>query len=274
MKYILISLLSLLVHSSYAQMAYNSDVYKKVIHDFYGHILNKKFTSLKDYHDLFGKHAEDEIFLFFKKCNDGKETDNCSQKARERMVSWSSHESLLFEELKKNRHLITLQEDDKIGLVLDKMKIVDNSIPSAIDIELKFLSGSKIVFVVNNVNGERPYILDIFLPDGLSIFYKIGIRSEANLYKRLAKIDDADGYSNVREGKGTNYMIKLKLDQKDIFFVYPNYTETWWMIEKLDCEKGYVNKNRIKLIGNLLEKERVAVIDTAARIYSRVPICN
>ena len=274
MRFILVVLLLLLVQAANSQMVYKSEVYKKVVNDFYDHVLNKKFTSLKDYNDFFGPYAEEEIFLFFKKCDEGKQTEECSKIAREQLASWSSHESLVFLELKKSKQLLTQGEEDNINIILSKMKMVDNYVPSAIDVELKFSNGSKINFVINNVNGEPPSILDIFLPDGFSVFNKIGVRSEKFLYKRLAKISDPDGYTNVRSGKGTNYPVKLKLNQKDIFFVYPNYKESWWMIEKLDCEKGYVSKARIRLIGNLTEKERTSLMDTVTYIYSRPPYCN
>lgn len=274
MRFILVVLLLLLVQAANSQMVYKPEVYKKVVHDFYDHVLNKKFTSLKDYNDFFGQSAEDEIVLFFKKCDNGKQTEECSKIAREQLASWSSHESLVFLELKKNKQLMTQGEDDNLDIILSKMKIVDNYVPSAIDVELKFSNGSKIIFVINNVEKEPPYIIDIFLPSGLSVFNQIGTRTEKLFYKRLAKINDPDGYTNVREGKGTNYPVKLKLEEKDIFFVYPNYKESWWMIEKLNCEKGYVSKNRIKLIGNLAEKEKASLVDTVTYIYSRPPYCN
>lgn len=162
---------------SVAQVAYDPDVYKKRIKEFYIHILNTEFTSLKDYNYFFGPFAEDEIYLFFKDCEKMKSEKECTASLKERTSRWSSYESLVFLELKKSSDFLVPGKEADIQVVLSKMKIFENIHPSAIDVELNFYN-EKIVFIMNDVEGEPPFIIDILLPDRSSIFKKIGTRQE------------------------------------------------------------------------------------------------
>src|SRR5882724_2740873 len=131
MRIINLSLLLLILPNwANCQLVYDAEAYKKVVRDFYDHIFHKKFSSLKDYNTFFGQHSEDEEVLFFKKCDNGKLTPECVKKARERNSTWSSHESLIFLELKKVKQEIATE--DNMTAVLRKMKLVDNGIPDAI----------------------------------------------------------------------------------------------------------------------------------------------
>jgi hypothetical protein len=59
-----------------------------------------------------------------------------------------------------------------------------------------------------------------------------------------ATINDPDGYTNIREGKGTNYPIVDKL-YKDEEFTVEKSDENWWYVVKNNGKKGYVHKSRI-----------------------------
>lgn len=256
------------------QLISKNDSYKRVIKDFYARILTPKVITLKDYYTFFGKYAEDETALFFLKCDKGKQTEICSKTFTEHLASQSSHESLVFSEMRKLRRFLLNEDTEDINNALDKMNLQDNGLPDGVDVYLSFINGLKVIFVLNSVIGEGSSILDIYLTDGSSIFNKMGTRPQLGFYKRLGRINDSDGYVNVREGKGVNYVVKSKVNTEEIFFIYPNYKEAWWMIEKLNCERGYASKSKIILLGELPVKERNSLRDTLTNIYLRPSNCR
>ena len=80
-------------------------------------------------------------------------------------------------------------------------------------------------------------------------------------------INDPDGYTNIRLGKGTSYEIIDKLYADDLF-IYVDSTDQNWLkiwITKCNCDtprkpynqiEGYVHRSRIQNLNRLPSKER------------------
>jgi hypothetical protein len=63
----------------------------------------------------------------------------------------------------------------------------------------------------------------------------------------MAKIDDKDGWTNIREGKGRNYRIIDKLYDNELFIVEDTSGE-WWPVVKNNGLRGFVHKSCIKIV--------------------------
>jgi hypothetical protein len=75
----------------------------------------------------------------------------------------------------------------------------------------------------------------------------------------LARINDQDGYTNIRVSKGSNSEVIGKLFNGDLFFCEPSQDD-WWLIRKYDHQEGYVHKSRIIQIKNLSDSKIKEVI--------------
>jgi len=153
--------------------------HKITVRRFYDFLLTKKMVSMKDCIKLFGPLAmEGESYLFSQDCNQKKGVEKCNRLWNERYASWSSYQSLLFIEFKKERIDLTQNyELDKILAVIDKMKV--RSLGAVV---LDF-SGKKIIFTFSNPKYDEFYITDIFLDDGSSIYNYVKGGGEKHFYK-------------------------------------------------------------------------------------------
>lgn len=66
-------------------------------------------------------------------------------------------------------------------------------------------------------------------------------------YIKTAVINDPDGYTNLRKGKGTNYPVVTKIYENEKFRVQPS-DENWWHVKTHDGKEGYMYYNRIDII--------------------------
>ncbi|WP_147263489.1 SH3 domain-containing protein [Roseimicrobium gellanilyticum] len=64
----------------------------------------------------------------------------------------------------------------------------------------------------------------------------------------LAVIDDADGYTNVRQGKSTKTPILGRIDEDVRFLVEPS-SESWWLVRMPDGTSGYMHSSCIRVLG-------------------------
>jgi hypothetical protein len=71
--------------------------------------------------------------------------------------------------------------------------------------------------------------------------------SSEDYLKRLALINDSDGYVNIREKPDRSSAIVGKIIKNKIFLYTPDCFNDWWLIYTLDgSEKlGYVHNSRI-----------------------------
>jgi len=65
---------------------------------------------------------------------------------------------------------------------------------------------------------------------------------------KIGKINDADGYTNLREKPNTKSKIISKLLLNDFFFYNPNKTNKWYKVKDLKGNVGFVHKSRIREI--------------------------
>ena len=65
----------------------------------------------------------------------------------------------------------------------------------------------------------------------------------------LAIIKDADGYTNVRLGAGTNYEIVMRIEE-DQYFSAPR-SEKDWIILQIGSDRGFIHKSRVQYISDL-----------------------
>jgi uncharacterized protein YgiM (DUF1202 family) len=70
---------------------------------------------------------------------------------------------------------------------------------------------------------------------------------EKSISIEKATISDPDGYTNIRQGKGTGYPVVDKLYEGEEFTVENMDDENWWSVIKNNGKKGYVHKSRIKI---------------------------
>lgn len=255
-----------------SQPVYERRVYLQVVSTFYEHLYKKRFTSLKEYYDIFGPYAEGEDWLFKKQCLERTDSSHCLSLERERERSRASSESVVFSKLRSSRELFLSGNHDWRRAV-DQLRIIDNLLPSSIDLVVRFPNEQFCVFEVNNVPNEPPYILSIFLTNGLAESSIFGI-SGGSAYKRLAKTSDKDGLTNVRNGKGTQNPVEFQLGKEDMFFVFPNSVQTWWRVETLDCRFGYIHKSKVKLLGMFSDDRKRTLSDSASVIYDKPPRCK
>ena len=66
--------------------------------------------------------------------------------------------------------------------------------------------------------------------------------------KRIAVINDPDGYTNVRSGMSTKSEIIDRLYEGEHYEVYPTSKTNWWRVKTQNYVKGYVHKSRIRII--------------------------
>lgn len=67
-----------------------------------------------------------------------------------------------------------------------------------------------------------------------------------------AVINDPDGYTNVREGKGTNYKVIYRLKENETFNVFLN-SENWWKVKLKNGNTGFIYFDRVQLLANNLD---------------------
>lgn len=268
MKAIIVSILIIVVFALPAtSQVHKPEMYKTVVGSFFTKVFDDKPASLKLYYDFFSRDSEDETALFYKQCDGGKYSDGCSKIFREKLSRWSSQESIFFNEVRKHK---TWFGESALVLTDKNTKVVDNLAPNAIDVKVKISPKRELTFVLNNAEGENPYIIDIFMEDGISLFFKIGARDVINSYKRLAKIKAQSML--VKSCKDEKCVENFSLTAEDIFFIYPTSADGWWAVEKLDCTKGFVRRDQIQLLGEIAKSETLK--SSADEIYGRFIVCK
>ena len=78
--------------------------------------------------------------------------------------------------------------------------------------------------------------------------HKSRINIIENLTKYNAKINDIDGFTNIRADKGINFQILDKLYEGELFIAEKNEFSNWWLIRKSNGIVGFVHNSRIQVI--------------------------
>jgi hypothetical protein len=85
----------------------------------------------------------------------------------------------------------------------------------------------------------------------------------------LAVISDSDGYTNLRQGKGTNFAIVQKIYTNEKFKVYPS-NEKWWKVKLNNGNQGYIFHNRVNLINKDFYVINVTATQTETKALKEV----
>jgi len=94
----------------------------------------------------------------------------------------------------------------------------------------------------------------------ITIFLLLLFAGSAQANYETAIINDPDGYTNIRSGKGIKYPVINKI-YKDEFFSYePNENETWLKVIKMWNIEGYVHKSRIIPLNALPDSKKRQLI--------------
>ena len=64
--------------------------------------------------------------------------------------------------------------------------------------------------------------------------------------RKLGRIDDPDGYVNIRKESNAESEVVGKIVEKELFFYWEIADSNWWYVETKDAIKGFVYKSRIK----------------------------
>lgn len=246
--------------------------YKSNIYRFYNLIFEIEPNTILAFEAVFGSHSiELEENYIFDQCTAERSENECLE-TLDRALNKEPDEypSLIVRELISKKELLTE------GLSISEIKkcikesvIIDSGSPGGVYINLNLNNRTTIYFSVNKYLDEEPTI-GASLPSGKSIFNFLSSNSNYQV-KRLGKIDDPDGYTNMRSGKGTNYEVIEKIMEDDIFDYYPTNESNWWKVKNLTtCNEGYVHKSRIQPV-NLFDKSTPEIIAQKAKTRYEYP---
>jgi len=250
-----------------AQPSHGKDAYINFIQKFYYHLLKDDAVTVREFTELFGINAiEDESYLFNLICDENPNNDVCKERGVNSIANeWGDYESIFFREIKKLQNRFTQGYVKDIDSIIQHCsKIYDEGSVSSIALDIYFPNGKEIAFIMNRYPDEPISIENIYLADGIYFYYNFGIEKDKDKFnpeiiylQRLAIINDPDGYTNVREGKGAEYPIVGKIVTNEVFMFTPNYYEDWWKVSNKDeTVVGYMHKSRIVPFGNLSEEKK------------------
>lgn len=268
MKSFLVILLLTIPIFALSQPSHGEEAYKNFIRKFYYHLTEDDTVTVREATILFGMGAlEDESYLFNAICDNNPNQAIC----KERGIyghEWGDFASIFFSELKTNKNRFTQGYNEKMDSIIECCaEIYDEGSSGTIAIDIYFPDGKTVYFLMNRYPDEPIYIENIYFEDGIYAFslydtkYITNTQEEIDTstkyLKRLAIINDPDGYTNVRKGKGSEYPIVGKIAADEVFIFTPNYNMKWWKVRnKDDSIEGYMHKSRIVPFGNLPEKKK------------------
>jgi hypothetical protein len=65
-------------------------------------------------------------------------------------------------------------------------------------------------------------------------------------FPELARINDPDGYTNLRRSPSINSDVICIIKEGDIFLVHPDASQ-WWKVKTINQSIGFIHKSRVKL---------------------------
>ena len=240
------------------------------MNSFYYDLLNKELLSIADYQNYFGYHAiEMEEYLFFRLCEEKKSSTECSSEFESKVNKPTSSESSVLSQLKRRRKdWLAPSELKDIQYALERSKFYDEDNASSIGIDLEFRNGNKIYFYLNRYVDEPIYIHDIYNSVGQSIFDNLFGEHWKSTLKRLAVINDPDGYTNLREGPGVDRKVVTTVKNDELFYYTPNNSSSWWRVQILDsCTKGYIHNSRITPYGYMTNNRKEYLKEEVKKLH-------
>lgn len=264
-KYVVIIWLAIPV-VGFSQPSHGEEAYKEFIRKFYYHLLEDNKVTVNEATDLFGSNAlEDESFIFNAICDSDPNQKICS----ERSIyghEWGDITSVFFSELKKNKNRFTQGYEEQIDSIIQCCaKVYDEGSKGSIIIDVHFPNGKTIYFLLNRYPDEPIYIGNLYFENGIYIYNSLyakyitnseEIDTSTKYLKRLAIINDSDGYTNVRKEEGQNAEVIGKIQNDQLFYYTPNDDSSWWRVQSIKGSlQGYMHYSRIKPYGELPRSE-------------------
>ncbi len=199
-----------------------------------------------------------EQYLFAENCKRKHVSDKDCGELFSKYFDDAKSESLFFLKIKEQKSNLSqgLNEADIIKLLQDSTTIVNDGAPSSVLMKICFSNKKYVHFSMNKIAKEPINVVDIFLPDGSSIFNKIDPKDMNYFLKIPGKIDDPDGYINVRKEASSQSPIIGTIKKGEKFYYTPNSNTNWWKVEKKSqlsdksLVKGYVYYDRISPVDN------------------------
>ena len=103
------------------------------------------------------------------------------------------------------------------------------------------------MFQKNNyygVEGLREYTNESYIPKDKR--FGLG-SSDPDPYDGYGVINDPDGYTNMREGKGTNHPVVRKILEGEKFAIERKEND-WWLVVLADGTRGWIHKSRVNIV--------------------------
>lgn len=94
--------------------------------------------------------------------------------------------------------------------------------------------------------------------------------SKAFADNKLARINDPDGFTNIRSGQGKDFSIVATIDTTDFFYCDPTTKNDWVKIGAMKWQngkqiEGYIHRTRIQLIEKLDDKKQKELLTEILR---------
>jgi hypothetical protein len=221
--------------------------YVNFINEFFNSIYLKSSVTIEEAQVLLGKNGvmEFEEYLFDKQCSDSKkDSTDCNSEFRRIYLKGNNTSSLLFSKIK--HELI-----NAIGIRDHLPQLICDSITKNKDYVLFKVTLDKhqsVYLTLNRYSDEEIFVIDLFLPDGSSIYNKVDPDEIKEYLEIPGAIKDKDGYVNIRETPNNKSKIIGVIKRGESFYYTPNVNSFWWKIKANNSKvKGYVYYDRIKV---------------------------
>lgn len=250
-------LIVLLIQSSIAVGQDPDRDYRGFVLEFCTSIIEKEKINLSDAGYYFGPFSgELEFELLYQECLEDKSVDECKRSIDVAVQRPESYYSPIYFELR--HQLFDILYSKETSDVISEINICDEGYKTRVIAEVLTYSGKWVFFQLNKYSDEPIYITDIFLGNGESAYNKI-LPENPDYLRMLGVINDPDGYTNLREGMGSDFKIVKKVLKNEVFYYTPNIKSNWWYVTSLeDCSIGYIHKSRISSILDVTPDDQLA----------------
>ena len=177
------------------------------------------------------------IKKFYKKLVQGEEMKS---------LSLDSYRAQL---LRSKKQLLTQGYDlNMIYKVIDKAKAYTDGEWMDTIVALSFPNGNTVYHQLTDGLWNH-----VWLPNGHDAF---DTSLTPSSYKRIAMINDPDGYVNIREKPNANSKIVRKIREGEMFYFTPISKAEWYPVYLKEAPPciGYIHKSRIKTFGDFPKK--------------------
>ena len=109
-----------------------------------------------------------------------------------------------------------------------------------------------------------------------SLFIVLLFSFSAKAQSSPALINDPDGFTYIRSGKGTHFESIGKIEKDEFFYCDSTFTD-WWKVYVLKLDKqyhynqleGYVHKSRVQLLKDLSDTSQKSLINNTLSVFKK-----